>query len=111
MKDDELMIVGLINEEKIEFIEKAKLKNVRIVFYDLIQVGPMFRTFINQLESNGKIEMGADLDMIELEYSEVFEVLKSPEYLKDVPRVSAHICSSNQNYIPPLVYEFARDMG
>ena len=47
VKDDELMIIGLINEDKIDYSEKIRLKNVKIVFYDLIQVGPMFRTFMN----------------------------------------------------------------
>lgn len=101
MKDDELMIIGLINEEKVDYTEKVKLKDVRIVFYDLIQVGPMFRTFISQLEANGQIEMNADINLIELPYSDVFKVLKSPEYLRDVPRVSPslpHLCYlSNQN--------------
>ena len=91
MKDDELMIIGLINEEKIDPGIKISLKEVRHVFYDLIQVGPMFRTFINQLESEGKIEFALealDVDKIELSYRDVFKVLKSSEYLRDVPRVS-----------------------
>ena len=52
-KDDELLIIGLINEEKIE--GQVALKDVRFVFYDLIQVGPMFRTFIEQLEKDKDI--------------------------------------------------------
>ena len=73
---------------------KILLKDVRMVFYDLIQVGPMFRTFISQLESEGQIELAleaADIDKIELKYCQVFKVLKSPEYLRDVPRVSSRL--------------------
>lgn len=71
MKDDEIMIIGLINEEKIDPGIKICLKDVRYIFYDVIQVGPMFRTFINQLESEGKIEIALsdqDVDKIELSY-------------------------------------------
>ena len=91
MKDDEIMIIGLIDEDKIEMGKKIQLKEVRHVFYDLIQVGPMFRTFINQLESEGKIEFALDdqeVDKVELLYCDVFKVLNSSEYLRDVPRVS-----------------------
>ena len=36
MKDDEIMIIGLIDEDKIEMGKKIQLKEVRHVFYDLI---------------------------------------------------------------------------
>ena len=85
MKDDELVIIGLINEDKVE--GEINLKELRSVFFDLIQVGPMFQTFINQLESiyGRKVNMSA-LDMIPISYAQVFRILKSPEYLRDVPR-------------------------
>ena len=43
-KEDELMIIGLINEDSIE--GEVKLKEVSMVFFDLIQVGPMFTIFL-----------------------------------------------------------------
>ena len=43
-KDDELLIIGIINEDSID--GNISLKEVRAIFYDLIQVGPMFRTFV-----------------------------------------------------------------
>ena len=36
MKDDELMIIGLINEDKIEPSIRISIKEVRYVFYDII---------------------------------------------------------------------------
>ena len=48
LKDDELVIIGLIEEKTIE--GHISLKEVRSVFFDLVQVGPMFRTFVAQLE-------------------------------------------------------------
>ena len=44
LKDDELMIIGLIKETKIE--GSIELKEVRLVFQDLVQVGPMYKTFL-----------------------------------------------------------------
>jgi len=43
MKDDELMVIGAINEEAIEGY--IAISDVKMVFYDLIQVGPMFEPF------------------------------------------------------------------
>ena len=45
LKDDELVIIGLINENKVE--GQVSLKYVKSVFYDLIQVGPMYSTFFD----------------------------------------------------------------
>ena len=98
LKDDELLIIGIIKEQKIE--GKIALKDVRSVFYDLIQVGPMYKTFQEQLETQEIIprmtrKLGdsqslelTTIDRIDLSYKTVFEVLNSPQYLSDVPRVS-----------------------
>ena len=68
MKDDELVVIGLINEDKVE--GDINLKELRSVFYDLIQVGPMFRTFISQLEATrGRTVNMNNLDMISLSYA------------------------------------------
>lgn len=91
LKDDELVIIGLINENKIK--ENIELKEVRIVFQDLVQVGPMYRTFLQQLEQEGLIEKGQKMndhviDKKVFSYSKVFEILNSPSYLREVPPVS-----------------------
>lgn len=70
LKDDELVIIGLINENKIE--GNVQLKEVKSVFYDLIQVGPMFRTFKQQLETMKLISPGQDIDTVEMLYYDVF---------------------------------------
>jgi len=70
LKDDELVIIGLINEDKIE--GRIALKEVKSVFYDLIQVGPMYRTFAAQLENEKKIAKGVDINTVDLSYYEVF---------------------------------------
>ena len=44
LKDDELLIIGLIKEQRIE--GSIELKEVRLVFQDLVQVGPMYKTFL-----------------------------------------------------------------
>ena len=86
-KDDELLIIGLINEEKIE--GNVLLKDVKFVFFDLIQVSPMFKTFTDILEKQKDIVITNEwVEKAEMPYQEVFRILKSPEYLRDVPRVS-----------------------
>lgn len=73
LKDDELMIIGLINEDKIG--GNVQIKEVKSVFYDLIQVGPMYRTFVQQLEKNEVIGKGTTDEMlatIEMSYYDVF---------------------------------------
>ena len=73
----------------------------------------MFRTFINQLETEKRIELALpdeDLDKIEMPYHEVFRVLKSPDYLRDVPRVSYQLYDLIIALIC-LVYELKRYLG
>ena len=91
-KDDELLIIGIINEDTIE--GSIPLKEVRSVFYDLIQVGPMFRTFLEKIEEEKGYSIPEDrITMIDLPYKDVFTILKSPEYLRDAPRVSCRVDS------------------
>ena len=47
-KEDELIIIGVIDEDRIE--GHIMLKEIKSVFFDLVQVGPMFRYFVNLLE-------------------------------------------------------------
>jgi hypothetical protein len=51
----------------------------------------MYRTFVQQLEKTGVISPGTTDEVIltmEMGYYDVFQILKSPEYLREVPRVS-----------------------
>lgn len=50
IKDDELMILGVLNEDKIE--GHIPLPDLHTVFNDLLQCGPMFRTFCKHLEKH-----------------------------------------------------------
>ena len=115
-KDDELLIIGIINEDTIE--GNIPLKEVRSVFFDLIQVGPMFRTFIQKLEEKrGGVITDERIAVIDLPYSEVFSILKSPEYLRDVPKVSYNFYESLSSFMLTqllpicIVFERQRHMG
>lgn len=70
LKDDELMIIGLINENKVA--GHITLKEVKYVFYDIIQVGPMFNTFLEFLEKQGTVEPNCSLTAVSMSYQEVF---------------------------------------
>ena len=60
-----------------------------MVFFDLIQVGPMFEIFLQQLEAEKGIRIPVDaIEREEVAYQDVFSILRSPHYLKEVPRVS-----------------------
>ena len=91
IKEDELMILGLLNEDKIE--GKIGLPELHTVFHDLLQVGPMFRTFCDHLE---KLELvdekitEKNIDRFDISYTDVFLLLHSSKYLRDVPDVSGH---------------------
>lgn len=59
-KDDELLVVGLINESKLS--GKILLKDVKQVFYEIIQVGPMYTTFIECLVKEELLDQPSNLD-------------------------------------------------
>ena len=83
------MILGLLNEDKIE--GKIALTELHTVFHDLLQVGPMFRTFCDQLLKNDLIDEEVkekNIDRFEVAYSDVFVILRSSSFLRDVPHVS-----------------------
>ena len=72
LKDDELMIIGVIKESKIE--GSIYLKDVRSIFQKTMQVGPMYRTFLQELERMGQIESFrklTDPDNVCLPYSTI----------------------------------------
>ena len=82
-KDDELLIVGFINENKLS--GKILLKDVKQVFYELIQVGPMYTTFLGFLRKEELIDYTSNLYTVELTFEQVFKLLNSPEFLNAVP--------------------------
>lgn len=45
---DELMIIGILDESKID--ASINLKELQRVFYNVLQLGPMFLTFVNHVE-------------------------------------------------------------
>ena len=82
------MIIGLIKECKVE--GSIELKEVRIVFTNLTQCGPMYRTFLQKLEAQKVIQPfykvnEPDIDNVRLPYTTVFKVLNSIDYQKEVP--------------------------
>ena len=66
----------------------------------------MFRTFIQKLEEKrGTVITDERIAVIDLPYAEVFAILKSPEYLRDVPKVSYNFFESRSSLFlttPPL---------
>ena len=87
LKEDELLIIGLIDETTIE--GRVSLKEVRSVYFDLLQIGPMFRTFLSELEAQKNLRVPEDrIDKVDLLYSDVFDILRSVSYQKEVPKVS-----------------------
>ena len=117
IKEDELMILGLLNEDKIE--GKIALTELHTVFHDLLQVGPMFRTFCEQLLKNNLIDEEVsekNIDRFDVAYSDVFVILRSSYFLRDVPHVSIIDDLQNDNrfnwlFYWILVYELSWNMG
>ena len=69
-QDDELILIGFINENNI--LEKDKtvgLKEIKSVFYDLVQVGPMYRIFHDKLIERGLIKADADINTAGITYA------------------------------------------
>ena len=79
---DEILIIGLINEYNIE--GRVMLKEIRSICYDYLQVGNMYSTLLEMFRSKGLVKRGDNLEKLDLPYKQVFEVLNSPDYLSAV---------------------------
>ena len=56
---DEILIIGLINEYNIE--GRVMLKEIRSICYDYLQVGNMYSTLLEMFRSKGLVKRGDNL--------------------------------------------------
>ena len=88
-KEGELVLVGLLSPDNF-LKDKQTLSKYREIISDYCLLEPVFDTLFDHLVEQGKCKPWdkQNMDAKEVDVTDVVRILKTPKFIKDVPKVS-----------------------
>jgi hypothetical protein len=89
-KEGELVLVGLLNANDITRTVNYTLQQLQLIITDYCLLGPVFDTLCDHLVEEGLLKtwFKTHMEKETVTVKDVVRILKTPKFIKDVPKVS-----------------------